>query len=59
MTRALAMLRSNANTTVFVMGLAVLCASVSRWSAPLAGTILGAVLMLIAVWPFLTMKRGD
>lgn len=57
--RIIAALAANPNATVFLVGLTVLCASVSRWSRPLAGTILGAVLMLVAVWPFMTTKRGD
>ena len=52
-TRVLAVLVSNANTAVFVVGLLVLVVSVSAWSRPLAGTMLGAVLMLVAMWPLL------
>jgi hypothetical protein len=50
-------LRVNANTAVFVLGLMVLCASVSQWSQPLAGTIVGVVLMVVALWPFLIARR--
>ena len=52
-TRVLAVLVSNANTAGFVVGLLVLVVSVSAWSRPLAGTMLGAVLMLVAMWPLL------
>jgi hypothetical protein len=43
---------------VFAVGLAVLCSSVAQWSRALAGVILGAVLMLVAVWPIL-MRKGQ
>jgi len=51
-------LRANPHATVFGLGLVVLCVSVGMWSRPLAGTIFGAVLMLVAAWPFV-VKRGD
>lgn len=49
----------NPNTLVFALGLIVLCGSVARWSAPLAGALLGVVLMIVAVWPLLRMMRKD
>lgn len=50
---------ANPNTIVFLVGLTVLCGSVARWSAPLAGALLGVVLMIVAVWPLLRMMRKD
>lgn len=50
-------LASNPNAAVFACGLCVLCASVARWSGPLAGTIFGVVLMLVAAWPFLQARK--
>jgi ABC-type branched-subunit amino acid transport system permease subunit len=44
---------------IFAVGLAVLCGSVAQWSGPLAGVILGAVLMFVAVWPILRMRKGQ
>lgn len=45
------------NGTVFAIGLVVLCASLAQWSGPLAGTVFGGVLMLIAAWPFLGVRK--
>ena len=56
---ALQLLASNPNATVFVIGLTVLCASVARWSGPLAGSIAGVVLMLVAVYPFLVRRKSE
>ena len=50
-------LRANPNATVFVVGLVVLCVSVGAWSRPVAGTILGTVLMAVAAWPFVARGR--
>lgn len=52
-------LRANPNATVFLVGLGVLCVSVAAWSRPLAGTILGIVLMAVAAWPFVAVHRGE
>lgn len=51
-------LSSNPNAVVFVVGLGVLCASVPRWSGPLAGAIAGLSMMAVAVWPFVTVRRS-
>lgn len=59
MKRAMLVVIDNANTTVFAVGLIVLCASVAQWSGPLAGVIAGAVLMIVAVWPFATRRSAD
>ena len=59
MTRVLQLLAGNANALAFGVGLAVLCASVSAWSRPLAGVILGLVLMTISAWPFLVCSSRE
>lgn len=48
---------SNPYAVVFLLGLSVLCGSVAQWSGPLAGTIAGVVLMLVAAWPFLGRSK--
>jgi hypothetical protein len=53
-----AFVAANPNALVFGFGLGVLCLSVAAWSRPLAGTILGGVLMLVAAWPYLRVRRG-
>lgn len=50
---------ANPNTLVFALGLIVLCGSVARWSAPLAGALCGVVLMVVAAWPVLSRMRKD
>ena len=46
-------LRMNPNTVVFGGGLALVAWSVGQCSWPLAGTLCGLVLMVVAAWPFL------
>jgi hypothetical protein len=46
-----------ADDLVFAAGLVVLCASVAHWSGAVAGVILGVVLMLVAIWPILWMRK--
>jgi len=48
------------NAIVFVVGCALCAYGVSRWSAPAACVLLGIVLMVVAVWPYLraTRKKG-
>ena len=52
-------LRGDLDTVVFGAGLAVLCLSVAQWSRPLAGVIVGGVLMAVAAWPFLRMRNDE
>ena len=52
-------LAKNPNALTFAVGLAVLAASVSQWSAPAAGVIVGVTLMLVAVWPFVARARQE
>lgn len=47
------------NTATFIVGVAVLCASVAQWSAPLAGVICGLVLIAVAVWPLVGKREGN
>ncbi len=50
------MLVGNLNAAIFAVGLIVLCASVAQWSGPLAGSLAGGILMLVAVWPIVARK---
>jgi hypothetical protein len=52
------LVRSNPNACVFLCGLAAVCGSIAQWSGPLAGVVFGGVLMGIAVWPYLAMRKG-
>lgn len=54
----LELLTANPNTTVFLVGLAVLAGSVAQWSAALAGGLVGLVLMVVGVWPALRVRKG-
>lgn len=45
--------KAHANTVVFSAGLVILCLSIAVVSPPTAGMVLGLVLILVAVWPFL------
>lgn len=47
-----------ANDLVFGLGLLVLCGSVAAWSRPLAGVMVGLVLMAIGAWPDLRRRNG-
>lgn len=56
---AAGLLAANPNTTVFIIGLCVLCASVAQWSGPLAGVIAGLAMMAVAVRPFVARRSAD
>ncbi len=49
---------ANVNASLFFIGLVVVCASVSRWSGPLAGVVGGGALMSVAAWPFVIWRKG-
>ncbi len=50
---------ANPYATVFLVGFTAFVAGVAQWSGPLAATVGGALLMLVAVWPFLNAPKGQ
>lgn len=55
--RLLAGVLANLNALLFAAGLVVLYVGLAGWSRPLAWTVLGVILMLVAVWPILMMRH--
>jgi hypothetical protein len=48
----------NPNLSVFVLGFAVFCGAIASYSRPLAGAVGGAILMAVAVYPFLMPRKS-
>jgi hypothetical protein len=46
----------NARFLLFVGGFSAVVVSIAAWSGPLAGLVGGAVLMLMAVFPYVSRK---
>lgn len=57
MTKVIALVGAHLNALVFFVGFACLGYGVARWSPAAAYVALGAVLMTVAVWPYLQRKR--
>lgn len=52
------MLLANLNFAAFVVGFAVFGASVAAYSVRLSGVICGAIVMVIAAYPFVRSRNG-
>jgi hypothetical protein len=48
----------NPHLTLFVLGFAVFCGSLSRWvSGPVAGVVGGGILMAVAIYPLVMVRK--
>lgn len=50
---------ANPHAIVFLVGFTAFVAGLAQWSGPLASITGGGLLMLVAVWPFLTPPKGQ
>jgi len=48
---------THANSIVFVIGLTAVMCGIARWSLGAAAIVGGAVLMVVAAWPYLRAGR--
>ncbi len=52
-------LASNPHLTLFVLGFAVFAGSLAQWvSGPVAGVVGGGILMAVAIYPLVTVRKG-
>ncbi len=50
---------SNPHLTLFVLGFAVFAGSLAQWvSGPVAGVVGGGILMAVAIYPLVTVRKG-
>ncbi len=50
---------ANPYATVFLVGFTAFVSGVAQWSGPVAAIAGGALLMFVAVWPFLNAPKGQ
>jgi len=55
--KVIVLVSAHLNALVFFVGFACLGYGVARWSLPAACVALGAVLMTVAVWPYLGKRK--
>lgn len=57
MRKGLTLIGEHANAVLFVLGFAVFEAGLSAYSGQLAAMVGGGIVMVIAAWPFLRLRR--